>query len=233
MNVTRATLQRRRFLRSSSVLALGAASTLCAAHKLLQTPASPSLALQPEPSPPPRPESPPPVVELQPDSDPAIDTLWETEPLPSTGRALENEEEYRDFLVSLELRHLSPAEIIDPHRGIIDDIENTLPPLDIWEKLIPTLRTADEIRERLQAPLCRITSGYRNPRYNAEVPGSVPGSYHTRNQALDLVYFCSSRKAFQVALDLRREGFFRGGVGLYPSFIHLDTRGYAATWRKV
>ena len=131
MNVTRATLQRRRFLRSSSVLALGAASTLCAAHKLLQTPVGPGLALQPQPSPPPRPESPPSVVELQPDSDPAIDTLWETEPLPPTGRALENEEEYRDFLVSLELRHLSPAEIIDPHRGIIDDTENTLPPLDI------------------------------------------------------------------------------------------------------
>jgi len=227
MNIPRSTLQRRRFLRSGSLLALGTVSTLLAARKLSQPPRTRNLAA-------------PASRQLVADpgstsgsGPPFLDWVWETEPIPPLGRPLENEESYNDFLLSLDLRHLSPGEIIDPHRGVADGIENTLPPRHLWEKLAPTLKAADELRERLELPLCRITSGYRSPRYNAIIPGAVRGSYHTRNQALDLIYFCSARKAFQMALQLRKEGFFRGGIGLYPTFIHLDTRGYAATWRKV
>ena len=227
MNIPRSTLQRRRFLRSGSVLALGTVSTLLAARKLSQPPRTRNLAApasrQLVADPGSTPGSAPPF----------LDRVWETEPIPPLGRPLENEESYNDFLLSLNLRHLSAGEIIDPHRGVADGIENTLPPRHLWEKLAPTLKAADELRERLELPLCRITSGYRSPRYNAIIPGAVRGSYHTRNQALDLIYFCSARKAFQMALQLRKEGFFRGGIGLYPTFIHLDTRGYAATWRKV
>ena len=219
MNTPRSVLQRRQFLRSSSTLALGAAGTALATRKLFQTPSRASPARAPlavrE-----RPAIPPPEEAAEP-APPLLD------------RPLENEEGYTRFLLSLGLRHLSPQEIIDPHRGVIGNVENCLPSPHLWEKLIPTLRAADEIRERLGLPLCRITSGYRDPHYNAVIPGAVPGSYHTRNQALDLVYFCSSRKAFSMALQLRREGFFRGGIGLYPTFIHLDTRGHSATWQRV
>ena len=52
-----------------------------------------------------------------------------------------------------------------------------------------------------------------------------------KNQALDLVYGGSNRKAWEVARRLRNERFFRGGIGLYPTFIHVDTRGYNANWR--
>jgi len=223
MNIPRSILQRRRFLQSGSVLALGTVSSLFAARKLSQPPRIRNLAA---------PASHQAVVRLG-SGPPVIDPVWETEPIPPLQRPLENEESYNEFLLSLDLRHLSPGEIIDPHRGVADGIENTLPPPHLWEKLAPTLKAADELRERLELPLCRITSGYRSPRYNAIIPGAVRGSYHTRNQALDLIYFCSARKAFQMALQLRKEGFFHGGIGLYPTFIHLDTRGYAATWRKV
>ncbi len=150
---------------------------------------------------------------------------------PDARRPLALEDRYAGFLASLGLRHLAPCEIIDPHRNVVNEVPNALPPESLWEDLVPTLRLADEIRERLGAPLCRITSAYRCPRYNAQIPGAVPRSYHTRNQALDVVYYCSPRKAYRMALKLRRQGFFRGGVGLYPTFIHIDTRGYAATWR--
>ena len=144
---------------------------------------------------------------------------------------LDQENDYTDFLANLNLRHLSPDEIIHPHRGVARGVANVLPPRRMWKQLIPTLRLADELRERLGVPLSRITSAYRSPKYNARIPGAVRNSYHTRNVALDLVYYCSPRKAYQMALKLRREGFFRGGIGLYPGFIHLDTRGYPATWR--
>ncbi|MBB22739.1 MAG: hypothetical protein CMN04_07640 [Roseibacillus sp.] len=233
MNISRATLQRRRFLQSGSVLGFGALSAFCAGRKLLHLP--PHLEATQQQS----------LATLAPSTAthhladqqepplPFPDAPLETEPNPPTGRPLELEESFRDFLLTLALRHLSAEEIIDPHRGVMGGVENTLPPVKLWEKLSPTLKVADELRERLQTPLCRITSGYRSPSYNAKVPGAVKGSYHTRNQALDLVYFCSPKKAFDTALQLRREGFFRGGIGLYPTFIHLDTRGYAATWRRV
>ncbi|HCQ38123.1 MAG TPA: hypothetical protein DIV39_03120 [Verrucomicrobiales bacterium] len=233
MNISRATLQRRRFLQSGSVLGFGAISSLCAGRKLLQLPTHLGATRRQSPASP-VPSTPDLNLADQQESPlPVPDAPWETEPSPPLGRPLELEDSFRDFLLTLNLRHLSAEEIIDPHRGVLGGVENTLPPVKLWEKLAPTLKVADELRERLQTPMCRITSGYRSPRYNAKVPGAVKGSYHTRNQALDLVYFCSPRKAFDAALQLRREGFFRGGVGLYPTFIHLDTRGYAATWRKV
>ncbi len=233
MNISRASLQRRQFLQSSSVLGFGAISTLYAGRKLLDLPSRLRATKQQN------------LVPLVPSS-PAHDFADQQEPplsfpeAPSesepnlpTGRELELEGSFREFLLTLDLRHLSAEEIIDPHRGVMDGVKNTLPPINLWENISPTLKVADELRERLQTPLCRITSGYRSPHYNAKIPGAVKGSYHTRNKALDLVYFCSPEKAFNTALQLRREGFFRGGIGLYPTFIHLDTRGYAATWRRV
>ncbi|MEO1836895.1 MAG: D-Ala-D-Ala carboxypeptidase family metallohydrolase [Akkermansiaceae bacterium] len=233
MNISRSILQRRRLIQSGSVLALGAATSLLTGRKLLSVPRR-------------RPAPTPSMVSVEPPIlDPDLPELLLPEPLlidpggePETAvlhpnRALEHEDRYFAFLSSLELRHLSPQEIIDPHRGIVNGVENSLPPERMWEKLEPTLRVADEIRERLELPLCRITSGYRAPDYNAVVPGAVRGSYHTRNQALDLVYFCTARKAYNMAVKLRNERFFRGGIGLYPTFIHLDTRGYAATWKRI
>lgn len=228
MNIPRSALQRRRFIQSGSVLAAGALSTVLTGRKFFDVPSSrrpqsaPStVASADEFLDPPEPE----ILHLDPSGEPAPDA-----PPPPP---LEYEDEYAEFLASLDLRHLSPDEIITPHRGVVNGVANTLPPKAAWEKLVPTLRAADEIRERLELPLCRITSAYRSPKYNAMIPGAVSRSYHTRNQALDVVYYCSPRKAYDMALRLRREGFFRGGIGLYPTFIHLDTRGYSATWRRV
>ncbi|NIP94105.1 MAG: DUF882 domain-containing protein [Akkermansiaceae bacterium] len=226
MNIPRSIVRRRRFIESGSVLALGAVSSALAARKLFNLPASeavpvPRMAVREAALDPPHPG--PPVEE--PTAEPSA--------TPPTGRLLESEDEYADFISSLELRHISPHEIIDPHRGMVNGVANSLPPREMWEKLAPTLRVADEIRERLGRPLCRVTSAYRCPDYNAVIPGAVRRSYHTRNQALDLVYFCTTRRAYKVAVRLRKEGFFRGGIGLYPTFIHIDTRGYAATWHRV
>ena len=232
MNIPRSTLRRRRFLQSSSVLALGAASSFLAGRKLFQAPRPTPTAHRDEPifREEPTPSIAPPAAEHTQVVQGAAEEHFDLPPAPL--RPLENEDLYADFLASLDLRHLSPREIIDPHRGTTNGVENSLPPEAKWEKLIPTLRAADEIRERLGVPLCRITSGYRCPRYNAAIPGAVRGSYHTKNQALDLVYFCSPHEAYRTAVQLRNEGYFRGGVGLYSTFIHLDTRGYAATWRR-
>lgn len=143
---------------------------------------------------------------------------------------LECEKEYAGYLSSLELKHIRPFEIIRPHRNVHGEVANQLPPESIWESIAPTLRVADELRERLGSQLRAINSAYRSPAYNATCPGAARNSLHTKNRALDLVFDCGPKTAFQMAEKIRAEGIFKGGIGLYSSFIHVDTRGYCATW---
>jgi hypothetical protein len=105
---------------------------------------------------------------------------------------------------------------------------NTDPPASLWPNMQATAKAADEARRRLKAPI-RITSAYRNPVYNRRI-GGVSNSTHVRFNALDLV--CAEPASlYLILLDMRREGLFKGGLGLYRSFVHLDTRGVNATWR--
>jgi len=138
--------------------------------------------------------------------------------------------EYLAFLNTLELRHFSAREIVRPHLNVRDGVSNNVPPKSLWEEITLALRTADELRERLGAR-AQILSGYRSPAYNTAINGAS-SSQHMRNRALDLKFDCSSDQAFAVAEQLRAEGFFMGGIGWYPSFIHIDTRGRKATWGK-
>jgi hypothetical protein len=156
---------------------------------------------------------------------------WEGfHPPDPTPRTLESEAEYTEFLATIPLRYITPEEVIRPHRNIRDVVANELPPRSYWRRMGKTLRVADEIRHRLGRPLYCINSAYRSPAYNAACPGTATWSYHMRNQALDLMFTGGSAAAAEVAKKLREEKFFRGGIGTYPNFIHIDTRGSNATW---
>ncbi|WP_411827712.1 YcbK family protein [Luteolibacter sp. AS25] len=143
---------------------------------------------------------------------------------------LPNQLEYETYLKELELRYITPAEIFAAHRRSRNGVSNTLPPRDFWPHIAPTLAIADELRHRLGVPLTYITSAYRSPLYNKQCPGAAKFSQHTQNRALDLVFSCSPKIAFEESLKMRKERLFKGGVGLYSSFIHIDTRGHDATW---
>jgi len=137
---------------------------------------------------------------------------------------------YVDFLEQFDLRHIQPQEILNPHRQTTQGITNTLPPIELWSAMPTTLFVADEIRERLGRPLKLITSAYRNPTYNRACGGAAQ-SWHTKNCALDLVFEGGPREAHAIAHELRNTGYFQGGIGLYKTFIHIDSRGENATWR--
>lgn len=147
-------------------------------------------------------------------------------PIPDTREV----REYTAHLVAHPLRHLRPDEIIRPHFKKRGEVLCGLPPRALWDNLLPTLRVADELRERLDLPLQLIISAYRSPQYNAKCPGASTRSQHLHNRALDLVFDCPAEDAFAMAKTLREEGLFTGGLGLYESFIHIDTRGRNATW---
>jgi hypothetical protein len=104
--------------------------------------------------------------------------------------------------------------------------KNHEPPRELWANIIPTARVLDALRARLGAPI-RIVSAYRAPDYNQCLPGAASASYHMQFRAVDFV--CGDERGpLHWARELRamrNEGLFAGGIGVYPTFVHVDTRG--------
>jgi uncharacterized protein YcbK (DUF882 family) len=129
------------------------------------------------------------------------------------------------------MRHLSLHQLIEPHLKLRGEVRCGIPPASLWKNMRPTLLVADAISERLGEPVRAVVSAYRSPAYNARCPGAASGSQHMRNVALDLQFDSRPSKVAKAAHALRDAGKFRGGIGLYPDFVHVDTRGTNATWQ--
>ena len=87
------------------------------------------------------------------------------------------------------------------------------------------------LRDRIGKPLS-ITSGFRCNRHNQAI-GGEDHSFHTLGMAADVA--CpdgispGQLAALAEGIDLFREG----GIGIYPSWVHLDVRKNGkARWRK-
>jgi hypothetical protein len=145
-------------------------------------------------------------------------------------RRVRTHKTYQEFVASLKLEKISPDVILEPHFHTARGVRNSLPPKSLWANMEPTLRVADELAKRLGAPLVRINSAYRSPRYNARIGGAASGSQHLNNNALDLKFACGASEVAHLARRLRDEGSFAGGIGIYRKFVHLDTRGENVTW---
>jgi len=137
---------------------------------------------------------------------------------------------YANYIKSLNLRNITPRMVLAPHFKTRGRTRNTLPPKSQWKQLAATLKVVDKMVVRMNAPLREITSAYRSPRYNRAV-GGKSRSYHMQNLALDLQFRgVSAYHVNYVAKKLRKEGLFKGGIGRYPSFTHIDTRGTNVSW---
>lgn len=81
----------------------------------------------------------------------------------------------------------------------------------------------------LEGAQWRINSGYRNPATNASV-GGARQSMHLRAKALDIGSPNRPPSAIQGAARALQQRNGKGGVGIYNSFTHIDTRGGVSTW---
>ncbi len=137
---------------------------------------------------------------------------------------------YARHIAKHRLEKLTVQQVIKAHARQKGAVWNNIPPREMWDNMIPTLKTADKLAIALGSELKEVTSAYRCPAYNARCPGAKPRSYHQKNMALDLMFNTSQSRVARVARELRDNGAFKGGVGRYSLFTHIDTRGHNADW---
>jgi uncharacterized protein YcbK (DUF882 family) len=119
-------------------------------------------------------------------------------------------------------------------RNVSKGVRNDTPPVHLWHAILPTLVIAQRALRNTFGETT-VNSAYRSALYNAALPGEggATQSQHTRNTALDLAPSSgTSEQWLRAVLDDRTAHGWRGGVGIYRGFIHIDTRGVDAFWDR-
>ncbi|MDS9468991.1 caspase family protein [Paracoccus sp. MBLB3053] len=150
----------------------------------------------------------------------------------ATGVPVETVARFRDFLAPLRLQHFDAEEFLTLGAshfapGSAHGL-NSAPPEQLWPNIVPTAEILDELRARLGVPVT-IRSGYRNRQYNHAV-GGEQNSWHMQFRACDITSTASPHKVAETLAQMRGQGMFRGGIGRYAGFTHIDTRGVNADW---
>lgn len=138
--------------------------------------------------------------------------------------------EYNKYLASLRLQRLTPQQVIAAHAKQKGTVWNRLPPKQWWTRMGYTLRVVDRVAVYMNMPVDEIVSAYRCPVYNAHCEGAKIGSWHQANVAVDVKFPVRASVVTATARDLRDRGLFKGGVGGYGTFTHIDTRGTNVNW---
>jgi uncharacterized protein YcbK (DUF882 family) len=137
---------------------------------------------------------------------------------------------FTEWFNTLGIRHFSASEFTEYFQVHRRGVTNSEPPRELWPNIVPTLRIVDDLREHFGKPITLLSS-YRSQAYNAAIGDAAPKSLHKQFKALDIsVSGKTPKQVFKVLSQWRDAGRFKGGLGLYPSFVHIDTRGTNATW---
>lgn len=130
----------------------------------------------------------------------------------------------------LGVKHFSAEEFTEYFRVHRRGVANSAPDPEMWANIVPTLKIVDQLRSHFGRSIVLLSS-YRSPAYNRAIGDAAPKSMHMQFRALDIaVAGKAPRQVFDVLSAWRAAGKFKGGLGLYNSFVHVDTRGSNATW---
>lgn len=139
------------------------------------------------------------------------------------------EKEFSAFIDGLNLRYFKGREFIAYARRRNSGGLAGIPPKSMWKNIVPTLMVVDQLRHHYGKAI-KLTSTYRSYGYNKACGGSK-NSYHKQFKALDIQV--SGHKPTTIFNRLKRwrdAGVFKGGLGKYSTFVHIDTRGHNSTW---
>lgn len=170
-----------------------------------------------------------PIVKVKTEPGDYVETLGGFPPewVKLEGKNLTN---YAAYINSLKLKNISAQQLISAHAKQRGSTWNRLPPKQWWTRMGYTLRVVDAVSTAMNVGVKDIVSAYRSPQYNAKCPGAKTRSWHQANIAVDVQFHTSARKVSAAARNLRDRGLFKGGVGSYSSFTHIDTRGTNVNW---
>ena len=109
--------------------------------------------------------------------------------------------------------------------------DGTSVPEELMNNLKELVQNLQIIRDCINEPM-HIISGYRTPKYNRRI-GGARKSQHMKARAADIVVKgMKPTELREIIINLIKEGKIKkGGVGLYRSFVHYDTRGWNARWK--
>lgn len=138
--------------------------------------------------------------------------------------------DYVRYLSKLGLKRVSPAQVIEAHAKKKGSTWNSIPPKAWWKRMAYTLKVVDRIALEMNVSSVEVISAYRNPGYNARCAGAKAGSWHQANAAVDVKFPVKASRVTATARELRNLGLFRGGVGGYWNFTHIDCRGKNVNW---
>lgn len=138
--------------------------------------------------------------------------------------------DYFRYLSSLGLKRVSPAQVVASHAKAKGSVWNTLPPKAWWKRMGYTLKVVERIAQEMNVSQVEIISAYRAPAYNARCAGARAGSWHQANIAADVKFPVRASKVTATARELRDLGLFKGGIGGYWNFTHIDVRGQNINW---
>lgn len=139
-------------------------------------------------------------------------------------------EDFDQWFARQGFEHFSADEFTNYFEVTRRGVKNSYPPREMWASIVPTLRVVIALRKHFGRSVT-ILSSFRSPAYNAAISGAATKSYHMKFIALDIaVAGHSPRAVFELLKKWRNEGKFKGGLGLYSTFVHVDTRGTNATW---
>ena len=107
-----------------------------------------------------------------------------------------------------------------------------------WTRLRHLSWQMEIVRAVFNDSVIKILSGYRTPEYNKKIHGAK-ASQHMQARACDFtVYDDDFMDDFSTELIgkrlielMKHEVIAKGGVGIYPTFVHYDIRGNIATWK--
>ena len=138
--------------------------------------------------------------------------------------------EYLRYLTSLKMQRVSPQQVIESHAKEKGSVWNSLPPRQWWNRMGYVLRVVDRIAREMNVSEVEVISAYRSPSYNARCAGARAGSWHQANVAADVKFPVRASQVTRTARELRDLGLFKGGVGGYWNFTHIDARGQNINW---
>jgi hypothetical protein len=138
--------------------------------------------------------------------------------------------DYYKYLSSLKMQRVCPKQVIETHAKSKAGVWNSLPPKSWWKRMGYTLRVVDRIALEMNVNQVEVISAYRAPAYNAHCPGARSGSWHQANVAADVKFPVRASVVTATARQLRDLGLFKGGVGGYSDFTHIDARGVNINW---